>query len=170
MKKITKYFGIGLMGLALSTVASCSDDDDNCNSENSSSIVYNNHVFDKAYTLQEGQDFFGTVAHNITGTDAIDTTQIMSFAEACRYFNNNYLDYKSSTGESPFDSLVANMTKILTGDLSGITSSMDRYKRFAGEYTANTTNKQWDKVGNKNYRIVLNFKDTAGVDMTASLA
>lgn len=44
---------MGLIGVAMTTATSCSDDDD-CNN----GIVYNQHSFDKAYTLEETQSFF----------------------------------------------------------------------------------------------------------------
>ena len=170
MKKITKYFGIGLLGLALSTVASCSDDDDNCNGEHSSSIVYQDHAFSKAYTKEEGKAFLAEQMKGMFSPNAIDTAKLSLFIKDCYYFNKTYLEYRGSSSNLPFDSLVGNVMGIMSGDLSGVSAAMNSYKKMAGEYTANAATKMWDKVGDKKYRIVLNFKDKAGVDIKASLA
>lgn len=113
-----------------------------------------------------------TVGHQLFSSEGIDTTDFIPFVSDCRYFNDTYLKYSYPNGENPIDSIATNLTKLISGDLTGITATYDRYRRYAGTYKANTTNKAWEKVeGNQpGDRIALIFNDQAGTEMRASLS
>lgn len=164
MKTITKLFCLGLLGAVLTTATSCGDDDD-------SSIVYNQHSYTKVYSADEAKSFVSSVADELFSSTAIDTSDFQPLISDCRYFNNTYLKYKTSSDEAPFDSVVSNLTKLMSGDLSGLNATLNRYKRYAGAYTANTTTGKWEwnEAASKKNSIALTFKDQAGVDMTAKL-
>lgn len=163
MNIITKLLGLGLMATTLTFTTSCSDDDDN------NGIVYNQHSFDKAYNLEEAQKYVKSLGNEVFSSANLDTTDFKPFINDCRYFNDTYLKYASSNGEAPFDSILSNLTKFFSGDLSDLTSTLDRYKRYAGVYTANTTSKAWDKTADKNNSITLNFNDESGKNIQAKL-
>lgn len=157
------------MGLAFMSVVSCSDDDNDNNTGTSSSIVYQNQAFDKAYTLEEGRSAIVALRKTFIGSEGIDTVQLKQFVSACRYFNDTYLIYKSHDGQVPFDSILSKVQKFLSGDLSGIPATLDRYKALEGSYTANTATKTWDKVGSMDDGIALTFNDANNKAMKATL-
>lgn len=152
------------MATALTFTTSCSDDDD-CNS----GIVYSQHSFSKAYSLEEAQNYLTSLSDELFSSANIDTTDFKPLVSDCRYFNDTYLKYKSSDGDAPFDSIMSNLAKFISGDLSDLTATLDRYKRYAGVYTANTSSKSWDKTADKNNSITLNFNDEAGKNIEAKL-
>ena len=168
IKNISKFICLGLMGMTLTFAASCSDDDNDNNS--SSAIIYNNHSFDKAYTMSEGQAYLRSVNSELFSSSGIDTTELKVFITDCRYFNNTYLSYKGADGNSPIDSITANLTQLLSGDLSGLPATLTRYKHMAGKYTANAPTKTWDLTAKQIGNITLTFPDSKGVSTVAKLS
>ena len=92
------------------------------------------------------------------------------FALDCQYFNTTYLQYKDAKGNVPFNNILNSIYNLLNGDLSGLSSTLSRYKQKIGSYKANTSTEVWDKIGESPNAIKLTFPDMFGTNMTASLS
>lgn len=167
MKRISNFLCVGIMALSLATVTSCSDDDDNGSSNESNAIVFNSHVFTRACTLAEAKDSIIQNSNRLFSANALNVSDFTPFVNACRYFNDTYLNYACTDGEKPLANIITSLGNIQKGDMSSLPDVLARYKRMAGIYTANTTTKTWDKTSETSGQIVLNFPDSNGVAIKA---
>ncbi len=164
MNIIRKIFCLGIISVSLAIMASCSDDDNN------NTISYQNHKFDNAYTKSEAQDYMANVNNKLFSSSNIDTLDIFPLIAACRYFNDTYLFYKTETGEKPFCNIVNNISKMVGGDMSGLSGILDKFKTIGGSYATDIKTKTWIKKENANNLIVLSFKDEYNEDMKVSFS
>lgn len=164
MKTIKRIFLCGIIGISLTVITSCSDDDNDA-------IVYQEQEYAGAYSLKDAQTYSAAAANEMFSSEKIDTADFIPFVKLCRYFNDTYLSYKTESGETPFTNIVNDLTTMAGGDLSGLSSILDKFKAIRGSYTADASTKTWKKKNTTTWsnEISLNFTDQYGVKVQAWL-